>query len=1543
MDAPMKRIMHYMVVVVALLLSLGLSTTEAVRRNKPVIVSLDAKWACTSFILETSEFLAHVNPATFWKFVDEVSEREISIENLTEKEQYELALEIAGALLSPAQLNLLKLSLSIREFSATIEMYKQISKDRVLPEACDAVVDINGALSCKPAEIIQMIDNAKKEKPATYKIDHYYPASEENEPVAILYGELGTPSFKDFHKMLRQAAMDGSTAYILRHYTKPQNEAPKKTRLAGYGVELDIKSTEYKAQDDTKVEGEETAEDEDEDEEEDVEGFIFSKLKSLHPERKDDLAKLKSHLIESNLQMAPLKVWQLQDLSFQAAQTVLSSPKEEALTMLRSISQNFPTVARSLVRTQVPAQLKNEVKENQQSFENYHGIMPGDSAMFLNGLSLDLEVVDIFTIQDVLRDELYTMEGLWALGLRGDDFSAVLRQDLKQESMEYAIDIRHEAIHWLNDIEKDSQYRDFRTGVHEMLRPTMPGMIRNVRKNFYNIVFLLDPSEARSKDLMLLAETFYVHKAPTRIGLVLVVNTDPTVKGRNNAGVAALEAFNWISKNKNVHEGLTFLNELHASTDAGSNIEVKDIVKLLLTKYNLEDMDPIFGDDSEYDYNREFGMKFLEGTGLAHTPQALMNGLVIDENSMDKDSFEDAMLAKMMAATPEIQRAIYMGELVDSDNVVEFLMTRDHVLPRINKYILKTEGKYLDFSGSADEAARTDAIAFSSLSTRDMTVTMSEIQNYMTRKGDPFLRSVTIWVVGDLERAKGRELLAAAIKHMRTSNDIRLGVVHNPKKKGKAPSMLVRSIEAALATLSHQHCKLFINKLLKEENAAQVITGKMAPSELEVGGMDTAMFQSYLESMSDDFINIHQTFSTQVLGFTPGDIGVIVNGKVVGPLSVGEKFLEGDFALLETHTYKASASKIRSKVKYMKSVEENGDEIGSDLIMKISAICLQKEQTRTRQTVRHTGSEHSTLEIAAADAGAPAFDVVAIVDPASRAAQPLSHLLLVLQSALNANVHVLMNCRAMLSEMPVRSFFRYVLDAEPGFTASGERARGPLARFTELPHNVLLTLNMKVPESWLVASVRARHDLDNIRLEDTEAGVTGEYELEYLLLEGHCYDKTTSQPPRGLQFTLGTKANPVLFDTIVMANLGYFQLKAKPGAWMLRLRDGRSSDIYTISDHYGTDSPRNSSDVITLMDSFKSKIIKVRVQKQAGKENEDLLKEEGDDDSASIWSSISNTLSGEKKKEEEKDQTLNIFSIASGHLYERFLRLMVLSVMKHTNSNVKFWFLKNYLSPQFKESISYMANEYGFEYELVTYKWPRWLHQQTEKQRKIWGYKILFLDVLFPLNVKKIIFVDADQIVRADLQDLADLDLGGAPYGYTPFCDSRRDMDGFRFWKSGYWASHLGHRRYHISALYVIDLKRFRKIAAGDRLRGQYQGLSQDPNSLSNLDQDLPNNMIHQVAIKSLPQEWLWCETWCDDSSKKYAKTIDLCNNPKTKEPKLDSAKRIVPEWTEYDNEIATLLEKFHEEQGSSSKVNAILDEKSTASKQKPVHVHTDL
>ena len=103
--------------------------------------------------------------------------------------------------------------------------------------------------------------------------------------------------------------------------------------------------------------------------------------------------------------------------------------------------------------------------------------------------------------------------------------------------------------------------------------------------------------------------------------------------------------------------------------------------------------------------------------------------------------------------------------------------------------------------------------------------------------------------------------------------------------------------------------------------------------------------------------------------------------------------------------------------------------------------------------------------------------------------------------------------------------------------------------------------------------------------------------------------------------------------------------------------------------------------------------------------------------------------------------------------------------------------------------------------------------------------------------------------------------------------------------------------------------------------------LSADPGSLSNLDQDLPNHMQHNLPIHTLPVEWLWCETWCSDADLENAKTIDLCNNPQTKEPKLDRARRQVPEWSVYDEEIARLAERVRQQALAQEEKNEPEDE----------------
>lgn len=84
-------------------------------------------------------------------------------------------------------------------------------------------------------------------------------------------------------------------------------------------------------------------------------------------------------------------------------------------------------------------------------------------------------------------------------------------------------------------------------------------------------------------------------------------------------------------------------------------------------------------------------------------------------------------------------------------------------------------------------------------------------------------------------------------------------------------------------------------------------------------------------------------------------------------------------------------------------------------------------------------------------------------------------------------------------------------------------------------------------------------------------------------------------PPRGLQFILGTKQKPHLVDTLVMANLGYWQMKVSPGVWYLQLAPGRSADLYELP-------PK-----LIAIDSLRGKLMHIEVQKKKCKEREELL------------------------------------------------------------------------------------------------------------------------------------------------------------------------------------------------------------------------------------------------------------------------------------------------------------------------------------------------
>ncbi|KAK7831579.1 hypothetical protein U0070_015091 [Myodes glareolus] len=296
---------------------LGASPAAA---SKAVTAHLTAKWPETPLLLEASEFMAEESNERFWQFVETV--RELAVYKQTESDYsyYNLILKKAGQFLDNIHINLLKFAFSLRAYSPTIQMCQQVAAAEPPPDECGAFVVVHGKHTCKISEIKKLLNKAVP-RPYLFERDHKFPTGNENLPVIILYAEIGTREFAEFHRVLSKKSKNGKILYVLRHYIKPTN--------TGFSFHAAVSDT--------------TAEETDADE---VQGFLFGKLKEIYSDLRDNLTVFQKYLIESSKAMVPLKVWELQDLSFQAASQIMSTPVYDAIKLMKDISQNFPIKAR---------------------------------------------------------------------------------------------------------------------------------------------------------------------------------------------------------------------------------------------------------------------------------------------------------------------------------------------------------------------------------------------------------------------------------------------------------------------------------------------------------------------------------------------------------------------------------------------------------------------------------------------------------------------------------------------------------------------------------------------------------------------------------------------------------------------------------------------------------------------------------------------------------------------------------------------------------------------------------------------------------------------------------------------------------------------------------------------------------------------------------------------------------------------------------------------------------------------------------------------
>ncbi|XVF67689.1 hypothetical protein PTKIN_Ptkin10aG0141700 [Pterospermum kingtungense] len=1421
-------------------------------------------------------------------------------------------------------------------------------------------VDTGGALFFDVLELQSWLQRPDKlsgdsfQQPELYDFDHIHFDSNILSPVAILYGALGTDCFREFHVALVQAAKEGKVKYVVRPVLPSGCEAGvglcgavgarDSLNLGGYGVELALKNMEYKAMDDSAIKKGVTLEDpRTEDLSQEVRGFIFSKILERRPELTSEIMAFRDYLLSSTISDT-LDVWELKDLGHQTAQRIVQA--SDPLQSMQEINQNFPSVVSSLSRMKLNDSVKDEIIANQRM------IPAGKSLMALNGALINIEDIDLYLLIDMVHQELSLADQFSKLKIPPITVRKLLSTVNAPESDMIRVDFRSTHVHYLNNLEEDAMYRRWRNNINDILMPVFPGQLRYIRKNLFHAVYVLDPATVCGLQTIDMITSFYENSFPMRFGVILystqfikkiersdgelhssAMEHDSQIEDDKSSLIIRL--FIYIKENHGTQTAFQFLSNVNQQRmeSAESTDEALDMhhiegafVETVLSKAKSPPQEILLKLEKEQTF-KELSQEssfFVFKLGLGKLRcSLLMNGLVFD-------SSEEALINAMNDELPRIQEQVYYGQINSRTDVLDKFLSENGV-SRYNPQIIvdgKVKPKFVSLASSV--------LGGESV--------LNEINYLHSPETVDNVKPVTHLLAVDVTSKKGIKLLREGIRYLiGGSKGARVGVLFSAGQDADLPSLLlVKTFEITAASYSYkkkvlefldQLCSFYEHDYILRSPAAAESTQAFIDKVYELAEANELSSKAYKSSLPEilDFKlreymhKVAQSLYRQ-FGIASGVNAVITNGRVTS-LDAGV-FLSHDLQLLESIEFKRRIKHIAEIIEEVKWQGIDPDMLTSkyvsDIIMFVSSSMATRDRSSESARFEILNAEYSAVVLNNENSS---IHIDAVVDPLSPSGQKLSSLLRVLAKYARPSLRIVLNPLSSLVDLPLKNYYRYVVPTMDDFSSTDYTVNGPKAFFANMPLSKTLTMNLDVPEPWLVEPVVAVHDLDNILLEnlgDTRT-LQAVFELEALVLTGHCAEKD-HDPPRGLQLILGTKNTPHLVDTIVMANLGYWQMKVSPGVWYLQLAPGRSSELYRFRDGDDDDGSieKSLSKRITIND-LRGKVVHLEVVKKKGKEHEKLLISADDDNHSkekgghNSWNSnflkwASGLIGGSEQSKKNdslvehwkggrRGKTINIFSIASGHLYERFLKIMILSVLKNTRRPVKFWFIKNYLSPQFKDVIPNMAQEYGFEYELITYKWPTWLHKQKEKQRIIWAYKILFLDVIFPLSLEKVIFVDADQVVRADMGELYDMDIKGRPLAYTPFCDNNKDMDGYRFWRQGFWKDHLRSKPYHISALYVVDLVKFRETAAGDNLRVFYETLSKDPNSLANLDQDLPNYAQHTVPIFSLPQEWLWCESWCGNATKARAKTIDLCNNPMTKEPKLQGARRIISEWTDLDYE----------------------------------------
>lgn len=142
----------------------------------------------------------------------------------SDSKAYKSSIQAAEGLIGPLQLSLLKFSLSMHSLSPRVQAHFQIAKEVIAHGDCKTTsfVTIGNRVACSLDELRKGLvkTSPTDEEEEIYSFDHIFPGSENNSIATILYSELGSKEFQQFHDILKKEATLGKIKYVSRHYIR---------------------------------------------------------------------------------------------------------------------------------------------------------------------------------------------------------------------------------------------------------------------------------------------------------------------------------------------------------------------------------------------------------------------------------------------------------------------------------------------------------------------------------------------------------------------------------------------------------------------------------------------------------------------------------------------------------------------------------------------------------------------------------------------------------------------------------------------------------------------------------------------------------------------------------------------------------------------------------------------------------------------------------------------------------------------------------------------------------------------------------------------------------------------------------------------------------------------------------------------------------------------------------------------------------------------------------------------------------------------------